>query len=272
MKVDDYRKSANYILSQLPVNKIDAAIILGSSLGRIADRLNDCVKINYVDIPNFLACTVESHEGKLIGGYIYNKYVLVFSGRFHYYEGYSYEDLSVPIRVLQYLGVNKLLLTNAAGGVNPNYKVGDIMVMKDHINLMGASPTRGRHYPEFGQRFFDLSYIYDAKYRTLALNCARKINCRIHEGIYFYTTGPHFETPAEVNVIRLLGGDVVGMSTVTEVITAAQCGIKVLGLSLITNMAAGILDQPITGDEVTNTAERAIDYMGELIAEIIKEV
>jgi len=266
-----FKKSADYILDRIDF-KPEIAMILGSSLGPLAEEIKNPVVIDYKDIPNFLVSTVKSHAGKLILGELNGKKVVCMSGRFHYYEGYDFEELVIPVRVLHLLGVETIILTNAAGAVNTSYKPGDIMIIKDHIKLMGASPMRGPNLEEFGERFFDVSNMYTKSLRDLAKRCADKIGINLQEGVYFFCPGPQFETPAEIRAIRILGGDAVGMSTVTEALTAAHCGMKVLGLSLITNMAAGILDQPVTSEEVDETGAKASEKFRKLIGEIVKEI
>jgi purine-nucleoside phosphorylase len=268
---DYFKKSADYILSKIDFIP-DIALILGSCLGVLSEEIENPVIIDYKDIPNFLITTVESHAGKLILGELSGKRVVCMSGRFHYYEGYDFEQLVIPIRVFHLLGVKSVIITNAAGAVNKSYRPGDMMIIKDHIKLMGDSPVRGKNIEEFGPRFFDMSSVYTPEYRELAKRTAKKLGMKIKEGNYFYCSGPQFETPAEINAIRVLGGDAVGMSTVTETITAAHCGMKVLGLSLITNMAAGVLDQPITTDEVNETADKSAAQFKTFIREIIKKI
>lgn len=266
-----FKKSADYILSKIDF-KPEIALILGSCLGTLADEIQEPIVIDYKDIPNFLTTTVESHAGKLILGELSGKKVVCMSGRFHYYEGYDFEQLVTPIRVFHLLGVETVILTNAAGAVNTSYNPGEIMIMKDHIKLMGASPVRGKNVEEFGPRFFDMTNAYTEEYRELAKMVSKKLGMKINEGVYFYTAGPQFESPSEIKAIRALGGDAVGMSTVTEVITAAHCGMKVLGLSLITNMGAGILDEAVTTDEVDVTAEKAAQNFKSLLRDIIREM
>jgi len=266
-----FKKSADFILDKVGY-KIDIALILGSSLGSLAEEIEDPIVIDYKDIPNFLETTVHSHAGKLIIGDLNGKKVVCMSGRFHYYEGYDFEQLVIPIRVFKLLGVETVILTNAAGAVNTSYNMGEIMIIKDHIKLMGASPLRGKNIPEFGPRFFDVSDMYTKELREVAKRCAERIDMKLNEGVYFYWTGPQFETPTEIRAIRTLGGDAVGMSTVTEALTAAHCGMKVLGLSLMTNMAAGVLDQPVTTEEVNETAAAASKRFKELIREIVQEI
>lgn len=250
-----YKKSSDYVKSRIDF-KPEIAIVLGTDLGGLADEIENPVAIPYGEIPNFLVSTAPSHAGKLVLGTLASKKVVCMSGRFHYYEGYSFEQLAAPVRLFKNLGVQKIILTNAAGAVNKAYKPGDVMIITDHINLMGVSPTRGKNIPEFGDRFFDVSNMYAHPLRKIARDCAENSGLIIHEGVYYIFSGPQFETPAEIRAVRILGADAVGMSTVTEALTAAQCSIPVLGLSLMTNMAAGVLDQPISGTEVAETAKK----------------
>lgn len=266
-----FKKSADYILGKIDF-KPQIALILGSCLGTLSEEIKNPITIDYKDIPNFLTTTVESHAGKLILGELNGKKVVCMSGRFHYYEGYEFEQLVIPIRVFHLLGVETVVLTNAAGAVDSSYQPGDIMIIKDHIKSMGASPVRGKNVEEFGPRFFDMSTAYTPEYRELAKISAKKLDMEIKEGVYFYWSGPQFETPAEIKLINVLGGNAVGMSTVTETITAAHCGMKVLGLSLISNMAAGVLKQPVTTEEVDETAEKSAEKFKALLREIIKEM
>ncbi|MBC8546430.1 purine-nucleoside phosphorylase [Clostridiaceae bacterium NSJ-31] len=270
---DFYKQSADYLLARIP-EPPEIALVLGSGLGPLAGELENPIVIDYRDIPNFLASTVESHAGKLIFGRLSGKRVVCMAGRFHYYEGYEFEQLAAPVRVLRLLGAHTVILTNAAGAVNTAYRVGDIMVIRDQIKLMGASPMRGANLPEFGERFFDVTRMYTPELRALALDCAKRLGqeYRMQEGVYFYMPGPQFETPAEIRAIRLLGGDAVGMSTVTEALTAAHCGMRVLGLSLMTNMAAGVLPQPLSDAEVTEAAAGAAGRFQALLREIIQQM
>lgn len=268
---EDYKKSADYILDKINF-KPEIGLILGSALGSLADEIEDRVIIDYKDIPNFLISTVESHAGKLILGKLNGKNIVCMSGRFHYYEGYDFEQLAIPIRVFKLLGISTVILTNAAGAINSDYRPGDVMIIKDHIKLMGASPLRGTNIPEFGSRFFDVSDMYSKNLRDITKKCALDLNINLKEGVYYFATGPQFETPAEIRAMRILGGDTVGMSTVTEATTAAHCGIKVLGLSLVTNMAAGVLDQPITTEEVDESGKAASSKLKNLLREILREI
>ncbi len=248
-----YRAAADYIRARAPFEP-EIAVVLGSCLGPFAEELCDPVSIDYAHIPNFLVTTVESHAGKLIFGSVGGKRVVCMSGRFHFYEGYDYEQLAIPVRVLKLLGIRALILTNAAGAVNESYRPGDVMILSDHIKLTGASPLRGPNLPEFGPRFFDMTKTYTPAFRAIARACGEGSGLTVHEGVYMFFTGPQFETPAEIRAARILGADAVGMSTVTEVLTAAHCGIPLLALSVVTNMAAGVLDQPLSAEEVDETA------------------
>ncbi len=266
---DYFKKSAEYVLSKVDF-KPEIAIILGSCLGGLAEEIENPTVIDYKDIPNFLVSTVISHAGKLILGTLAGKKVVCMSGRFHYYEGYDFEQLTVPIRLFKLLGVKATILTNAAGAVNTSYNAGDVMIISDHVKLMGASPLRGPNIADFGNRFFDVCDMYTKELREKALGCAKNSTLTVHEGVYFYWTGPQFETPAEIRAIRNLGGDAVGMSTVTEALTAAHCGMPLLALSLMTNMAAGVLDQPITTEEVDEIASAASMKLRMYVKDIVE--
>ena len=266
-----YQKSADYLKKMVPWQP-EVAVVLGSALGPFAKTIESPIKVAYADIPNFLVSTVAGHAGKLIFGTVAGKKVVCMSGRFHSYEGYDFEQLSIPVRVLKLLGVRALILTNAAGGVNTAYRPGDLMLIRDHIKLAGHSPLRGPNVEEFGPRFFDVSRMYAPQLRQMALRCAEGSGLTVHEGVYFFMTGPQFETPAEIRAIRILGGDAVGMSTVTEALTAAHCGLPVLGISVITNMAAGVLDQPLNNDEVDEVGQRIAARFGAYVTRLIAEM
>lgn len=266
-----FKQSADYILSKIDFRP-ELAIVLGSACGHLADEIENPIVIPYEDIPNFLRSTVTFHAGKLILGQMQGKNVVCMSGRFHYYEGYEFEQLVIPIRVFHLLGVKAAILTNAAGAVNPSYQPGDLMLIKDHIKLTGASPLCGPNIEEFGPRFFDISDMYTKSLRTLAKTCAANLGQILHEGNYFFFTGPQFETPAEIRAAGILGADVIGMSTVTEALTAAHCGMKLLAFSLISNMAAGVLEQPITVEEVREAGVLAAPRFAALICEVVKQM
>ena len=266
-----YEKTADYVKSRAPFAP-ELGLILGTGLGPLAKQIENPVEIDYKDIPNFLVSTAPDHAGKLIFGMLEGKKLVCMSGRFHSYEGYDFEQLAIPVRLFKLLGVKQLIVTNAAGGVNEGYRPGDIMVISDHIKLNGASPMRGKNLPEFGDRFFDVSRMYTPRLRELALRLAKDTALRVHEGVYFFMPGPQFETPAEIRAIRLLGGDAVGMSTVTEALTAAHCGIELLGFSVITNMAAGMLDQPLTTEEVSETGRMVEERFSAYLKSVIREM
>mgnify|MGYP004568909681 FL=1 len=266
-----YAESAEYVRVRMPFQP-EIAVVLGSSLGPFAAELEKRTEIDYTEIPNFPRCTVADHAGKLIFGELEGRKLVCLSGRFHSYEGYDFEQLTQPVRLLKLLGVHAVILTNAAGGVNLDYRPGDIMVIADHIKLNGASPLRGRNVPEFGERFFDTTQMYAPELRALALRCAEGSGLRVHEGVYFFMPGPQFETPAEIRAIRVLGGDAVGMSTVTEALTAAHCGLPVLGLSVITNMAAGVTGAQLSGAEVNETGAAVGARFSAYLKRMIKEM
>lgn len=266
-----YCKSADYVKSRAPFTP-EIAIVLGSALGPLAEQLENPVSIDYADIPNFLVSTAPGHAGKLIFGTLEGKKLVCMSGRFHSYEGYRFEELAAPMRLMKLLGVQAAILTNAAGGVNLSYHIGDVVVLADHIKLNGASPMRGQNIPEFGERFFDVTQMYTPLLRAIAMRCAEGSGLTVHEGVYFFMPGPQFETPAEIRAIRLLGGDVVGMSTVTEALTAAHCGLPVLAMSVVTNMAAGVLDRPLTTEEVDETGEMIAGKFSAYLRRVIREM
>ena len=268
---EQYKTAADYIMERAPFAP-ELAIVLGSCLGPFADELEEPVSIDYRDVPNFLVTTVESHAGKLVFGTVRGKRVVCMSGRFHFYEGYDYEQLVIPVRVLKLLGVRALILTNAAGAVNESYHPGDVMILSDHIKLTGASPLRGPNLPEFGPRFFDMTKTYTPELRAVARACAANSSLTVHEGVYMFFTGPQFETPAEIRAIRALGGDAVGMSTVTEALTAAHCGLPLLGISVITNLAAGMTGAAVTGEEVNETGAAVAGRFSRYLTKIVEEM
>ena len=263
-----FQASADYVKARAPFEP-QIALVLGSSLGRFAETLEDPVSIDYADIPNFLLSTAPGHAGRLIFGRAGGRRVVCMSGRFHSYEGYDFEQLVIPVRLFKLLGVKAVILTNAAGAINTAYRPGDVMIVSDHIKLTGASPLRGPNIDAFGPRFFDVSRMYTPALRALALECAEGSGLTVHEGVYFFFTGPQFETPAEIRAARLLGGDAAGMSTVTEALAAAHCGLPVLALSVMTNMAAGVLDQPLSQEEVEQTGRLIAEKFGAYVTKII---
>ena len=268
---EDYKKGADYILNKIGTVP-EVGIVLGSGLGPLKECIEDQIEIPYEDIPNFLVSTNKSHEGKLIYGHLGGKKVLCMNGRFHSYEGYSFEQLAIPMRVFKLVGLKCVILTNAAGGVNLDYKPGDLMLIEDQIMLSGYSPLRGINMEEFGPRFFDVCNMYDKELIEVAMNCAKNTSLNVHKGVYMFMQGPQFETPAEIRAIRMLGGDVVGMSTVTEALTAAHCGLPVLGISFVSNMAAGVLDQPLTIEEVKEVGDRIKDPFSKYVLDIVRNI
>ena len=245
------------------------ALVLGSGLGAFADDLEDAVAIPYEEIPGFARPTVEGHAGRMVLGKIEGVAVAVMQGRFHYYEGYAFEEVIFPIRTLALLGAKSLVLTNAAGGINVAFDQGALMIISDHLNLMGASPLRGAHDQRFGQRFPDMTEVYSRDYQEIAVEEANAMGLELRRGIYAALSGPSYETPAEVRMLRILGADAVGMSTVPEAIAAQQMGVKILGISCITNMAAGVIGEPINHQEVIETGERVRDTFKELLRRVI---
>ncbi|HEY7180368.1 MAG TPA: purine-nucleoside phosphorylase [Blastocatellia bacterium] len=253
---------------------IDVAVVLGSGLGAFAETLEDKIVIPYEEIPDFERSTVEGHSGQLIVGNLPSTAisVAVMQGRFHYYEGYSLEEVTLPIRAFGAMGLKKLALTNAAGGVNPAFKPGDFMLISDHINLMMISPLRGKHDNRLGERFPDMTEVYSRDYRGVAREAAAEIGLDLREGVYLALQGPNYETPAEIRMMRALGADAVGMSTVPEAIVAKQMGMSTLGVSLITNAAAGIEGGPINHSEVMETGQRVSKEFSELLTRIIARI
>ena len=245
------------------------ALVLGSGLGSLADELQDPVVIPYGEIPHFPAATAPGHAGRLLAGRLEGTPVLMMQGRFHRYEGHEPSRIVFPVRVLKCLGVARLLLTNASGGVQPRFQPGDFMLMTDHLNLSGCNPLVGPNDEAIGPRFFDLSRAYDPALCALARRAAGELGIQLHEGVYAWFSGPSFETPAEIRMARILGADAVGMSTVPEVIAAVHCGLRVLGISCITNLAAGILDQPVTAEEVFETSRRRGPVFSALMRRIV---
>lgn len=267
---DRAQTSARYIREQI-ARDIDVAVVLGSGLGAFAETLEDKVIIPYEDIPDFARSTVEGHSGRLVAGKLPSTpiNVAVMQGRFHYYEGYSLDEVTLPMRAFGAMGLKKLVLTNAAGGINPNFKQGDFMLIRDHINLMMISPLRGKHDKRLGERFPDMTEVYSKEYRQIAKEAADEIGLSLHEGVYMALQGPNYETPAEIRMMQILGADAVGMSTVPEAIVARQMGMKTLGVSLITNAAAGIEEGPINHAEVMEMGQRVSKQFCELMTRIV---
>ena len=247
-------------------------LILGSGLGVLADEIIEPVKIPYNEIPDFPVSTVEGHAGQLVFGDLNGVDVVAMQGRFHYYEGYSFDKVTFPVRVMKELGVEILIVTNAAGGVNESFTPGDLMLISDHINNMGSNPLIGPNDSKLGVRFPDMSEAYAKDLRKAAKEIAQQLNINVKEGVYVGNTGPTYETLAEVRLLRVLGGDAVGMSTVPEVIVARHAGLKVLGISCISNMAAGILDQPLNHEEVIETTEKVKKDFLQYVKALVKNM
>ena len=247
-------------------------IILGSGLGAIADCITDKKEILYEDLPHFPVSTVEGHSGKLIIGKLGGKPVIALKGRFHYYEGYDMKQVTYPVRVMQLLGIEYLFLSNAAGGMNGSFKVGDIMLIEDHINLFPEHPLRGQNYPEFGERFPDMSEAYDLSLRKSATEIAEKNGIKLQFGVYVGTQGPTYETPAEYHYFKIIGGDAVGMSTVPEVIVAHHGGMKVLAFSIITDLGVYGKIVEVFHDDVLQAAITAQPKLTFIMEEVIKSL
>ena len=247
-------------------------LILGSGLGELADDVGG-IRVPYCEIPGFANSTVQGHKGSLVFAKVSGKNCIFMQGRYHFYEGHTLQKITYPIRVLKELGVEILILTNAAGGVNTELKGGDLMLICDHINLMGANPLIGMNDDSIGPRFPDMSEVYKKDLRKVAFSVAKKLNIELKQGVYAATSGPCYETPAEVRMLRILGADACGMSTVPEAIVANHAGIKVLGISCITNMAAGIVEnKKLSHEEVVNQADIVKDKFKNLIISIIDNV
>ena len=265
------KEAAQYI-GRLTELRPEVGLIMGSGLGVLGDYIEQAVTVPYEDIPHFPVSTVEGHAGELLIGTLAGRTVVLMRGRFHMYEGYEPEQTAFPVRVMKELGVKTLLVTNAAGGINTDFAQGNLMLISDHINFTGKSPLIGPNDNELGPRFPDMSEAYSKRLRSTAKGIAAKQGFSLSEGVYLGLLGPSYETPAEIRMMRVLGADAVGMSTVAEVIAARHCGIEVVGISCITNMASGILDQPLSHDEVMETAERVKSQFLGLVTALIAEM
>jgi purine-nucleoside phosphorylase len=263
--------AAQLILARTPLRP-RIALVLGSGLGGFADSLTDAVRIPYAEIPSFPRSTAIGHAGRLVIGNAGGVAVAAMQGRVHLYEGYSAEQVTLPIRVFRRMGIAAVILTNAAGGINLSYSQGALVLIRDHINLQGANPLLGPNDDRFGVRFPDMTHAYARLYREIAREEARKLGMTLHEGVYVGLLGPSYETPAEIEYLRRIGADLVGMSTVAEVIAARHMGIKVLAISCVTNMAAGILDQPLSHAEVMETGERVKTTFESLLGAVLPRV
>lgn len=264
-------ESKKYIVEKIGSRKPELGIVLGSGLGGLGDEVDDAVIIPYKDIPNFPVSTAPGHKSRLIIGKLEGKEVICMQGRFHFYEGYGMDEVVFPIQLMHMLGCENLLLTNAAGCVNKDWKPGDLMIISDHIKLCAESPMRGPNPAELGVRFFDMGNTYNKDLRALAKKLAGQLGIEVREGVYQYFTGPQYETAAEIRFARTCGADAVGMSTVPEAIAASHMRMKTLGISCLTNMAAGILDQPLDENEVIETAQKVTKSFTALVKKIIQE-
>ena len=267
-----YQESAEILRTRLGSFRPDVLLILGSGLGALGDEVEAPIVVPYQDVPHMKHSTAPDHKGQFVFGRLAGRNVAVMQGRLHTYEGWSFADVSYPVRVLRLLGAETLIVTNAAGAVNTGFSAGDIMLITDHIKLFGVSPLCGANVAEFGPRFPDMSQVYAPALREVARKAAQNLGIRLREGVYMYFPGPQYETPAEVRAARILGADAVGMSTVPEAIVAAHCGMKVLGFTLCTNMAAGVLDQPLDGDEVIAAGMAAGPRFTALVKACLAEV
>ena len=263
----EYQESAQFLKHRLGDFQPRVAMVLGSGLGYLGDLVEHAIVVPYGEIPHFKHSTAPGHKGQLVFGTLAGQPVAVMQGRMHHYEGYSYEEVAYAVRVLRLLGCQTLFVTNAAGGVNYSFHAGDLMLITDQIKIFLESPLRGENLPEFGPRFPDSSYLYTPKLQALAKQQARALDIDLKTGVYMYFPGPQYENPAEIRMARILGADAVGMSTAPEVITAGHCGMDVLGITLVSNMAAGVLPQKLTEQEVLDAAEAAKEkFSGLLLA------
>ncbi|HST52071.1 MAG TPA: purine-nucleoside phosphorylase [Pyrinomonadaceae bacterium] len=263
--------AARFIRSRIDED-VRVAVVLGSGLGAFADSLEEAQPLEYTEIPGFARPTVEGHAGRMVVGRVEGMQVAAMQGRFHFYEGYTLEEVTFPVRVLGLLGVKSLVLTNAAGGLNNSFTEGSLIVISDHLNLMGTNPLLGKNDTRFGPRFPDMTTVYDHEYQEIAVCEAHEMGMELRRGIYAALSGPSYETPAEIRMLRLLGADAVGMSTVPEAIVARQMGLRVLGFSCITNMAAGVLDKPINHEDVIETGARVRETFAELLRRVIPKL
>lgn len=260
------QETASWLKSKMTTSPT-TAIILGTGLGKLADEITDAARISYKDIPNFPVSTVEGHSGNLIFGKLGDKDILAMEGRFHYYEGYTMKEVTFPIRVMYELGIKTLFVSNAAGGTNPAFEIGDLMIITDQINALPENPLRGKNFPT-GPRFPDMSEAYDKKLIQQAVAIATEKGIKVQQGVYLATQGPTFETPAEYKMFRIWGADAVGMSTVPEVIVANHCGIKCFGISVITDLGVEGKIVEVSHEEV----QKAADTVQPLMAEIMREM
>ncbi|TWI57977.1 purine-nucleoside phosphorylase [Halalkalibacter nanhaiisediminis] len=269
--LEKMKQSATYIEGKLKTTP-KIGLILGSGLGELADEIENAVKIPYGDIPNFPVSTVEGHAGQLVIGTLHGKEVVAMQGRFHYYEGYSMQEVTFPVRVMKQIGVELMVVTNACGGMNKNFAPGDLMVITDHLNMTGDNPLIGHNHEELGPRFPDMSHAYTPELVNFVMETGKKLDISLQKGVYAGVTGPTYMSGAELIMLRNLGGDVVGMSTVPEVIVARHADMKIIGISCITDMAVGEEIQGITHAEVVEVANRTKPKFIKLVKEIVSTV
>ena len=271
-KFEQYNESALALKSKLGGFQPKVLLILGSGLGFLGDEVEDPIVVPYSEVPHMKFSTAPGHKGQFVFGRLAGCDVAVMQGRLHAYEGWSFADAAYPVRVVRLLGAQSLIVTNAAGAVNEAFSVGDIMLITDHIKLFGVSPLCGPNVEEFGPRFPDSTHIYTLALQAVAREAAAELSIQLREGVYMYFPGPQYETPAEIRAARLLGADAVGMSTVPEAIVARHCGMDVLGFTLCTNMAAGVLDQPLTGEEVIEAGNAAAPRFSALVCSCLNRL
>lgn len=269
--IEGVQQAAAILKARLSAQPI-VGIVLGSGLGNLADRIENPIYVSYSEIPDFPTSTAPGHAGRFVAGELEGKQVLCMQGRLHFYEGHSMQDIAFPVYVMKALGIETLILTNAAGGVNTSFSIGDFMLLEDHINFMGTNPLIGQNDEKIGPRFCDMTFAYTPELQKLACKVADQQGIPLQKGVYLGYMGPSYETPAEIRAFRTLGADAVGMSTVPEVIAANHCGLKVLAISLITNMAAGIEKKKLSGDEVIEIANQRAQVLQILISGIIAEL
>lgn len=268
----EYCGSAEFLGQKLGGFTPEVLMILGSGLGFLGDAVEDAIYVDYGDIPNFKHSTAPGHKGRFVFGTLRGKKVAIMQGRMHTYEGYTMEEVSYAVRVLHLLGVEHMIVTNAAGAIRDTFAPGDIMLITDHIKLFAGSPLTGPNIDEFGPRFPDMSHAYAPALQKIARECAGELGITLREGVYMFFPGPQFETPAEIRAARILGADAAGMSTVPEVIAANHCGMQVLGFTLCSNMASGILDQPLSEQEVLDAAEAAREPFSALVCACLEKL
>jgi len=270
MRIDETQvQEAVQAVSATLCESAEIGVVLGSGLGTLADQVENAALLPYAEIPHFVESSVHGHAGRLVAGTISGKRVIIQQGRAHLYEGYSFEQMLLPLRVMRTLGMQTLIVTNAAGGLNPDFGPGDLMLITDHINMMGTNPLIGPNNDALGPRFPDMSNAYDPALRLRALDAARETGIELKQGVYLAVTGPSYETPAEVRAFRALGASAIGMSTVPEAIYANYLGMRVLGLSVIANLAVGLTPQELTHGDVTRTVAAQADRIAALLAAVI---